>query len=352
MRIAQVTPVYPPYRGGMGSIAQEYTEQLRALGHTVGVFTPRRFRFGNAGWMPSLAFVGSAFDVVHLHYPFFGGAEPLTLCPIRAHCPIVITYHMDAMADGLKGKIFESHRKLLQPFILDKAEKVLVSSLDYAQNSGLAPFLRKHPERVVEMPFGVDVEMSNPHSMTLDSTIPSAPILFVGGLDTAHAFKGVPVLLRAMREVPEAHLTIVGDGDIRHSYEALAVELGIADRVEFLGSVSQGVLAEIYGNALIHVLPSTSGAEAFGLVTLEAGSRGIPSIVSDLPGVRTLVRHGETGLVVPAGDPQALAEALRSLLHNPDLRVKMGLTARERVRKEYRWDVLMDRLVNVYVSML
>lgn len=143
---------------------------------------------------------------------------------------------------------------------------------------------------------------------------------------------------------------IVGDGDLRPSFEARARQLGVSLRIEFLGSVSPEVLLQTYRQASIHVLPSTSSAEAFGLVTLEAASHGIPSIVSDLPGVRTTVRHGQTGLVVPAGNPQALASALRSLWHDDAWRVKMGLAARERVLREFEWDGLMKRLIAVYES--
>ena len=340
MRIAQVTPVYPPYRGGMGAVAFEYTERLRALGHTVEVFTPRRLRFGNAGWMPNLPFL-RGFDVIHLHYPFFGGAEPLTLCPVRSRTPLVVTYHMDADAPGVKGMIFKTHRALLQPFILAKASKVLVSSLDYAEHSGLASFLKKYPDRVIEMPFGIDVP-----------SVPSVPsvsftVLFVGGLDSAHAFKGVPVLLQAIARVPEAHLVIVGDGDLRPSFETQAKALGLAERVTFLGSLSPERLRETFRNASVHVLPSVSRAEAFGLVTLEAAAAGIPSVVSDLPGVRTLVEHGKTGLRTSPGDVPALAQAIQRLLNNREERERMGLAARERV-KQYEWGGLMEKLVHVY----
>src|SRR5689334_19040947 len=95
MRIAHVVPVYPPRRGGMGQVAYEYTERLRARGHSVHVFTPRyadaptatvpdyvhRVRppvhFGNAAALPSLLWQLAPFDLIHLHYPFYGGAEPV-----------------------------------------------------------------------------------------------------------------------------------------------------------------------------------------------------------------------------------------------------------------------------------
>ncbi len=116
MRIAQVTPVYPPYRGGMGRVAFEYTERLRSRGHDVHVFTPRhgepdditqrdadyvhriqaRLSVGNAGLLPSLPTDLVGFDIVHLHYPFYGGAEPVTRARAsdrdQGHRPDVTTW--------------------------------------------------------------------------------------------------------------------------------------------------------------------------------------------------------------------------------------------------------------------
>ena len=77
MRIAQVTPVYPPYRGGMARVAFEYTERLRARGHEVEVCSPS-VRAGNAGLLLSRPSTLAGFDIVHLHYPFIFGSE-LTL---------------------------------------------------------------------------------------------------------------------------------------------------------------------------------------------------------------------------------------------------------------------------------
>src|SRR3989338_2915406 len=155
MKIAQVVSTYPPYRGGMGKVAHEYTERLRARGHHVHVFTPA-YRFsrydvpyvhrvpspvsiGNAGFTPSLFQRLRGFYVVHLHYPFFGGAEPIIVRrALRDDQKLVLTYHMDSVADGAKGWMFRAHEKLLLPWILSRADKIFVSSRDYASSSALA----------------------------------------------------------------------------------------------------------------------------------------------------------------------------------------------------------------------
>lgn len=355
MRIAQVTCVYPPYRGGIGKIAQEYTTRLTALGHTVEVFQPTR-RFGNAGLLASVNAL-RAFDVVHLHYPFYGAAEPIALASLRrGFPPIVLTFHMDATAEGLKGRLFDLHRKCLQPMILSRAKKILVSSRDYAEHASLAKL--GSSEKTVEIPFGVDTKRFYPRvgdhvgsplraQMNIPHDVPV--LLFVGGLDRAHIFKGLPVLLDALPALSKPwHLVVVGSGELKASFEATAEMLGCRHNVHFAGAVGDEELPEYYRLADIHVFPSTSRAEAFGIVALEAAASGIPTIASDLPGVRTVVANERTGLLAPPGNPTELAKAIDDLLLHRERREAFGNQARARAEKEYAWDVLMDRLVRVY----
>ena len=356
MRIAQVTPVYPPYRGGMARVAFEYTERLRARGHDVEVCSPR-LRVGNAGLLLSLPSTLADFDIVHLHYPFYGGAEPVAHArssgQIRA---LVVTYHMDATAPGLKGTVFDVHRETVQPWILSHADKLLVSSRDYATASALAR-VEGALEQVEVCPFGVDLDRFHPGAepalrtaLNIDRFSPV--MLFVGGLDAAHRFKGLDLLFSALTRLLHLswHLVVVGDGDDRARFEREARAHLVLPTV-FAGDVSDELLPRYYRLADIHVLPSTSRAEAFGLVTLEAAATGVPSIVPDLPGVRTNVIHGTTGLVVPAGDAGALEAALRDLL-NSERREQLGREARLRVERECQWAPLIDRLEWIYRSVV
>lgn len=373
MKIAQVVSTYPPYHGGMGNVAFAYTERLRARGENVHVFTPRfeapplddpeyvhrvpsPLSIGNAAVTPSLFKRLSGFDVVHLHYPFFGGAEPaIVRKALRHDQALVVTYHMDTHASGLKGFLFEAHRRALFPWLMARADRILVSSMDYAKNCALTE-LNVPNALLVELPFGVDTERFHPGAepaWRAKLNLGEDPtILFVGGLDSAHAFKGVHVLLEALarlKDVPWKAL-IVGDGDLRVTYEENARALGLDGRVQFLGSVSNEDLPALYRVSQLHVLPSVSRGEAFGLVALEAAASGVPSVVSDLPGVRSVVLHKETGWRVPAGNAPALGDALRALLSDRGLRENLGLAARARALRDYAWDPLMDRLQQVYAQ--
>jgi glycosyltransferase involved in cell wall biosynthesis len=373
LKIAQVVAVYPPYRGGMGRIAQEYTTRLRRRGHDVHVFTVCRDplckdepfvhclrgpRIGNAALVPALFAGLPNYDIVHLHYPFFGGAEVLHASRLWRHRqPLVLTYHMDAMARGIKGLVFRVHQRTVLPRILSHVDRILVSSLDYAGCSALAS-LPEAADRIEPHPFGVDLERFHPGSdaelrQDLRVEEDEAVLLFVATLDSAHHFKGLPVLFEALAGLQHLRwrLVVVGDGPLRGSYERRA-RAQIGSRVSFVGNASDASLPRYYRSADLHVFPSTGPAEAFGLVALEAAASGIPSIASDLPGVRTVVRHGESGLLVVPGNPGFLGTAIERMLLDPGSRSELGRRARFVAEREFAWPSLIERLESTYAAVV
>lgn len=360
-----ITPVYPPYRGGMGAVAAAQVRELKARQFEVDVLTPAYrdrprghaaialptvIELGNAALVPSLLFKLDGYDVVHLHYPFYGGAMFVWLWSMVKRRPYVLTYHMQAKTNDWRNVIFKLHRWLVEPFILRRAETVMVSSLDYAHSINL-----RH-RHLVELPFGVDEQRFFPgrdDEFRAQYNIPSSTctFIFVGGLDKAHSFKGVEVLIKAAAELShdqDWRVLIVGDGDLRTEYLELAKTLKVSDRIVFAGNVSDDDLARVYRAVDVHVLPSTTRSEAFGLVTLEAAASGLPSLVSDLPGVRTLVDHGQTGFAVEPGNVGAWRLKMAELTADPELIKRLGSQARERILQGYTQSVLADRLVEVY----
>jgi glycosyltransferase involved in cell wall biosynthesis len=366
MKIIHVSCTAPPEIGGIGRSALREVAGLRALGEDAVLVAPeidtregersfvRRlrplWRFGNASSLSGLADVLGKADVIHLHYPYYGTAEGL-LMSYRHLPPIIVTFHMDATAGGWKGFLFRLQRWLVQPWILPAARRILVSSFDYAKHSSIKGIFRVHPERVEELPFGVDTDVFSPGPDRRERfMIPaeSRVVLFVGGLDRAHAFKGIHELLTAFSKLdPADHLLLVGEGDLRESYETRARELGIANRVHFLGKIDQETLVDAYRTADVFAFPSTSAAEAFGLVALEAQACGVPVVASDLPGVRTVVKRDETGKLVVPGDVEQLAGALRDLLHDPQECERMAKNARAHA-EQYSWERHVERLREIY----
>ncbi|OGL70837.1 hypothetical protein A3C09_00600 [Candidatus Uhrbacteria bacterium RIFCSPHIGHO2_02_FULL_47_44] len=373
-KIAQVVCTYPPYRGGMGKVAFEYTERLRSRGYNVHVFTskdedvvddpdyvhriPAILSVGNAGVMPSLFNRLKGFDLVHVHYPFFGGAEPVIVRKaLRQDQGLIMTYHMDATATGFRGAMFEAHKQVLFPWIANRCDRILVSSKDYYESSALAK-LTSVRDRVEIHPFGVDLKKFSPEieeelqmELGISKNVPI--LLFVGGLDRAHHFKGLPVLLESLKDLAQPfHLVVVGSGELKETYEALARTHHLSERVTFAGGVSDEDLPRYYALADIFMFPSIRRAEAFGLVALEAAASGLPTIASNLPGVRSVVLDGETGILVTPEDVGALQEAIELLLTRTDLREQLGRSARLHAEAQFNWEPLMTHLEATYKSVL
>lgn len=359
LKVAQVVAVYPPYRGGLGTVAAEYTRRLTAAGNSVTVFTPdyksrATLKWGKAAVMFSLIWRLRHFDVIHLHYPFYGSDIFALLASFIWRTPFVVSYHMTTQAPGFLGLIFRAHRLFIEPIILARASKVLVSSVEYGRRAGLAE------RKMMVMPFGVDTTRFTPgrddafrveHHLDQSATV----ILFVGGLDANHYFKGLDVLLTSLSKLisdPTWQLVIVGSGELQPAFIEQSAKLGLAERVHFVGSVPFADLPRAYRAADLHVLPSINSSEAFGIVTIEAAASGLPSIVTDLPGVRSVVIPHETGLIVAPGDVDALARALRELLQPDGRRELMGAAARVRAEKEYDALSLIESLRTVYRSLL
>ncbi len=372
MNILHISCIAPPDYGGIGQVAFEEVRRLRARGHEATLMAPVRrassapaedpigvkrlptiLRWRNAAVLQGIErFIGEA-DVVHLHYPFYGTAETVAQACIWKRKPLVMTFHMDPSAPFPLGIAFGLYRMFAQPAILRACKRILVSSRDYAEHSSLRGFLKAHPERVRELPFGVDME-SFEHAVSSRERfgIPDGAhvVGFFGVLDSAHAFKGLPFLLEAMTSLPKnVHALIVGGGHLLASYQERAKALGIGDRCHFTGRLA--TRADI-GCALksmdVFAFPSYGSSEAFGLVVAEALSLGVPVVASDLPGVRTVVRDHETGILVPPRDVPALTKGIRELLENETLRKAYAVRAAEDAQRRFSWDHHVDALVKEY----
>lgn len=387
MRIAHLVSTFPPYFGGMGNAVFGMAQESARRGHEVTVLTPKSAkrkaqsennlpftirhlrpfgRWGNASFLPQLFWMLDDYDIVHLHYPFFGGAEIAALwraSQLKRGRRLVITYHMDALARGWLGRFFAWHNRFMLPSILSLADRMIVTSFDYAEHSLLKQHELGIKNKMFEIPLGVDTDRFQPREKDaeiirrykIDAN--AFVLLFVGALDRAHAFKGVDVLIRAFKlflefqraeEVGAHTLVIVGDGALRPSYAALAHELGIQENIVFTGRVSSDDLPRYYATADCVVLPSTSQSEAFGMTLLEAMASGKPVITSLLPGVRKLVVDRRTGLFAKPGDVVGLAKVIATIADDPELRTRYGNAGRERVLDRYTWEHVGGELERVY----
>jgi glycosyltransferase involved in cell wall biosynthesis len=171
--------------------------------------------------------------------------------------------------------------------------------------------------------------------------------LLVGMVGRLVPIKDPETMLRAFALVPDAHLAVIGDGELRERTEALARQLGIADRVHHLGwrFDMPAVLADLDLVAL------SSRNEGTPLTIIEAAACGVPAVATDVGGVASVVRDGATGLLVPPEDPVALAAALGELLGDEARRRELGHAARDAAGR-YRAERLVGDVSALYRSLL
>jgi glycosyltransferase involved in cell wall biosynthesis len=160
--------------------------------------------------------------------------------------------------------------------------------------------------------------------------------------------KGLDVLLRAALHVPEGQFVLAGDGPERPRLEAEAEQLGILDRVRFLGLRDD--VPELLAASDVFVLPSLF--EGSSLAVLEAMAAGKPVVTSAIGGTNELIVDGESGLLVPPGDAAALALALNRVLAQPELRAELGGKARDRARSSFSAATSAAHVTRVYEDLL
>jgi L-malate glycosyltransferase len=156
------------------------------------------------------------------------------------------------------------------------------------------------------------------------------------------AFAGLLADADVQRRPDECRLLVVGDGPQRTALEALADELGIASRCEFVGAVAHADVPAWLNRFDVYAAPSRLDSESFGVAVIEAGACALPVVVSDVGGLPEVVRDGETGLIVPRDDVPALQAALKRLVLDRALRERLGRGGRSHVEREYEWGHCVD----------
>lgn len=282
-------------------------------------------------------------DVVHAHWIVPQGLVAVLLRRLLFWRPlrVVLTAH----GGDLHANMGRPGRALLR-WTMREADALAVVSEDMRQ---LAITLGMPPERVVVASMGVDTGAFHPPA----AGAPREGLVFVGRLAEK---KGVAFLLEAFARLaparPGLRLRIVGDGPLRAGLEAQAQALGIAGQVSFLGARPPAEVPAFFRKAALFVMPSVVAAsgdqEGLGLVAAEAMACDCPVVAHDLAAVRDLVRHGETGLMVPPGDVAALAAAIAQLLDDPVRAAALAEAGRRHVAGHYAWPAVAKRYRRLY----
>lgn len=370
MHILHLYKDYFPVLGGIENHIKLLAEAQAAHGHRVTVLvtdptsrTRREVRNGveiiKAGRLATVASapLSVAFplvlrrlrpDVAHLHFPY-PVAEVAYWLFGRARAT-VLTYHSDVVRQ-------QGWLKLYAPLMqraLAKVDRILATSPRYAETS---PVLQRFRERVRIVPLGIETARFTQADGAAVAAVrrryapDGAPLLlFVGKL---RYYKGVDWLLQALPAIAEARLLIVGEGPMLNTWRAVAHEAGVHERVHFVGEVPDEQLPAFYHAADVFVLPASARSEAFGTVLLEAMAAGLPLITTEVgTGTSWVNQHGVTGLVVPPRDPAALAEAVNTLVRQPNMRRAMASAARQRALQEFDVAQMVARVEAMYAEAL
>ncbi|MFI8106667.1 glycosyltransferase family 4 protein [Streptomyces sp. NPDC086023] len=256
--------------------------------------------------------------------------------------PFVLTYHTGRMRKGrlLPDLVCAAYERTLLARTAGRAQEIVCSS-DYVP----ADLPEIFAGRCTTISPGVVLEDFP------ESPVPDAPrILFVGSLEKSAAYKGLPDLLHAVRdlaeEFPDVHLDVVGDGSGAADHSALTHRLDIARHVTFHGRAEGPDLAAAYRDARVLALPTHF--DSFPCVLVEAMACGRPVVTTPLGGIPSLVSDDGNGLLVPPGDGPALARALGSVLRDRALAQRLGSAGHEHVARELTWDRQSDRTVEVF----
>jgi glycosyltransferase involved in cell wall biosynthesis len=286
-----------------GTMADAVRDSWRARAALLGML--------GATWAQTRLSAHRHADLVHAHW-WFPGALAATLPGGTYGRPVVCTMHGSDVRLAVKSG---PARALFARVARRCDAMTAVSSWLCAQAADMAPGLRCE---VAPMPVEADLFTPAPAGQ------PRSRLLFVGRLTRQ---KGVDALFRAMARMRHpARLVIMGEGPERPALVALADALGIAERVEWRGQVSQRELATMYRMARALVVPSTG--EGLGLVAVEAHLSGTPVVAFDSGGLPDVVRDGVDGLLVPPGDEEALAAALDRVLDDPHEADRLGAAGR------------------------
>lgn len=195
------------------------------------------------------------------------------------------------------------------------------------------------PERVHALPYFVEIPPEPP-------PMPPTPVVLFGG--RLVSVKGVDRLLRALARIPGMpRLLVAGEGPERPRLSRLAQDLGLADRVDFLGWLSPAQVGAVLDRVSVVAVPSL-WPEPFGIIGIEAMAHARPVVAFNVGGIREWLRHEETGLVVPADNVQALADALANLLNDPGRAQKMGEMGRRVAIDRFTPDRHVHALVELF----
>jgi len=353
MKILNVLTYYRPHTSGLTIYVERLARTLVKRGHEVTVLTsqyqedlprsevkngvkiirvPVLFRVSKGVIMPTFGFMAWKLvlnsEVVHLHLPQFDAAG-VALRGRILRKPTVISYHSDLhLPPGTFNRFVNQVTHRMNDLAAVFAHKIGAYTQDFADHS---PYLRRFATkvRVIYPPVELPVTTAGDIETFKSRHNPDNKHPVIGMATRFAAEKGVEILLDAMPKIltryPNARVLYAGQ------YQGVWKENAYLERLlpaiekyetrsqwKFVGNLSMQEMAAFYPNLNVLVVPSLNSTETFGLVQIEAMMSGVPTVASDLPGVRQPPQITGMGEVVPIGDAAALADAVLKIFDYPE----------------------------------
>lgn len=365
MKILHTPARFYPYVGGVEKYALTISQELVRKGHDImvvcanepiegplGSFQGIRIKrlrsigkIANTNITPALPLelMKGNYDIIHTHIPTPWSADCSSIVSVIKKVPLIVTYHNDIGGKGVYHSIASLYNRTLLHFVLKQAACIIITHSNFC-----TPWLTHYHQKIKIIPNSVDTKIFKPVSTRI-----TGDIFFLGVLDTFHHYKGLEILIAALRyvsnKIPGIKLIVGGFGPLKEYYVNLSRSAGVAENVEFAGYIPDTDLCSYYNSCRMVVLPSTDlTREGFGIVLLEAMACGRPVISTDITGVAQDIREYGAGLVIEHGNPEALAEAIQFILNNPDIAVQMGSAGRALAIEKYGSDIVAGQVETLY----
>ena len=275
-------------------------------------------------------------DILHLHLPNPSAFWVLALPSSRA-LPWVVHWHSDVFTPA-SSPVLKWFYKLYRPLeavLLKRARRIIATSEQYRLTS---PVVKGFSNKTAVIPLGIADRFDTADAQkTVVQSQPRHGALKVIAVGRLAHYKGLDVLIKAIAKSANVELDVVGHGGEARGLQQLAMTLRLENRVRFHGALSNAARDALLLASDCLCLPSTDRTEAFGIVLLEAMSAGKACVVTDVTGsgMTSVVLAGDTGLVVPSGDSDALASALEKLAISPDTVAELGRQGRARFERYF-----------------
>ncbi len=388
MKILMVIYMFPPVTGGGEQGAFGLARTLAKMGHDIHVATtqfkglkrfeemdgvkvhriirnpflgPYKSPQGKSKLLSSMAMVHfmlasqfplarlvrkEGFDVINAHFAMPAGAPAMKVSKLTS-TPLVTTLVGGDLYTPEEPLFMSLFRTILSPgyrYIFSHSALTAISTDTIKRARALGC-----NEKVVLTPYGIDTKKFSrkPPDKKLVKKLGTGGKTVLISVSRLSRRKGLDYLLRAVAALGDGvKLIMVGDGVERESLTKLSDELGIRDRVVFVGKVPNEKLLDYYNLADIFVLPSLH--EGMGIVFLEAMACGLPVVTTNIGGMVDFVKDGKTGLLVDPKNAEQLSDALSKLITDKKLRGRIAKSGERLVRTEYTWGEAAKRYLEVF----